>query len=166
MSEMCRRRPAEIVAAELAVIQKFADALASGDIRSAGALLERSGHFMVSGKRGEDRPVSKRAFVIWLTRQWNTYAQQPGVELPIRWTFDRCFDCVIGRPVLLLDDGRFPVKNRHPWQTVRTGLALEVENGHIVSSLLCSHFMLHENPFIKPDPIDPEALLEEPGIQN
>jgi hypothetical protein len=49
---------------------------------------------------------------------------------------------------------------------MKTGLAFEIVDGQIVSSLLCSHFMLHENPFIKPDPLDPEAMLEEPGALN
>lgn len=162
---MCRRRPPEQVAEEMAVVTGFAKALAAGDLRRAGQFLADDGEFMVNSKRGEDRPVGKRAYLIWLSRQYSRFRKDnPAGELT--WAADRCFDCLIGKPVILFSDGTFPVKNRLSWETRKTGLAMEVENGKITVCLLCSSFMLADNPYIRPDPIDPHAFLEEPGVSN
>ncbi len=54
---------------------------------------------------------------------------------------------MIGNPVIIFDDGKFPVKTKEPWQREKAGLMLEFEGNKISDISICGIFLHTDNPY-------------------
>ena len=65
----------------------------------------------------------------------------------LKYDIDKCSYCRIGNPVLIFENGRFPIISRNPWESEKCGLMLEFD-GNLVSDIsFCYIFLTTENPF-------------------
>jgi hypothetical protein len=109
--------------------RKLADSISNGDIYHVQELLYDGGEFTIPDSDLELIITDKYGFLNWI----KPFLMERNLssENKIDYTIDRCLFCKIGNPVILFEDGKFPIKTEEPWQRERLGFMLEFEGDKI-----------------------------------
>jgi hypothetical protein len=66
----------------------------------------------------------------------------------LNFIIDKCLHCRIGNPVIIFENGRFPVFTRNPWQREKCGLMLEFDDNLVSGITFCFVFLNSDNPYL------------------
>ena len=66
----------------------------------------------------------------------------------MNYIIDQCLHCRIGDPIIIYENGRFPVFTREQWQREKCGLMLEFDETLVSGISFCYLFLNSENPFL------------------
>jgi hypothetical protein len=124
--------------------RRLADSISNGDINQVHKLLDDEGEFTICDPNYELMTTDKYGFLNWIKpflmeRNLNS-------ENKMDYTIDRCLFCKIGNPVILFEDGKFPIKTKEPWQREKLGFMLEFEGEKISRISICGVFLYADNP--------------------
>jgi hypothetical protein len=66
----------------------------------------------------------------------------------LNYIIDRCLYCWIGNPVIIFENGRYPVFTRNSWEREKCGLMLEFKDNLVSDISLFFMFVDTDNPYL------------------
>jgi hypothetical protein len=120
------------------VIVNFIQAIIDKDSAKLKSCLHKDGAYEVVEKTGRYRTRKVRGFMNW----FEPIMFRETIQLV---EFDQCTACKIGCPVLLFNQGVFPIITTDGAAKSKKGLAIEVKNGVIFEIKICVNFKFQEN---------------------
>jgi len=127
---------------------ELANAIASFDITKVGDLLKEDGEYSIQDEKDEIVPTNKANFIKWLSDCIDEFLFVNEDRTKLNYIIDQCLHCRIGNPVIIFENGRFPVFTRDPWQREKCGLMLEFDHNLVSDISLCFLFLKTDNPFL------------------
>jgi hypothetical protein len=124
--------------------RKLADSISTGNINHVHDLLDDEGEFTISDSTLEFAITDKYGFLNWL-KPFLMERNLSSVN-KIDYTIDQCLFCKIGNPVIIFEDGKFPINTKEPWQREKLGFMLEFEGEKISAISICGVFLHADNP--------------------
>jgi hypothetical protein len=118
----------------------LAEAIVSFDIIKVADLLKDDGEFCVQDEKNEIVPTNKVNFLNCLERCFDAYLSVNEETTRLNYSIDRCLYCKIGNPVLIFENGRFPVFTRELWEKEKCGLMLEFRDNLFSDISFCFMF--------------------------
>lgn len=119
--------------------KEFANATLFKDMEKLKNLLANDGIFEVPDKYGEAIEVKKDTFLMWYHAKL--------LLIPItNISYDQCIFCNIGNPVVLFNQGTFPLETMRLIERSKAGLSLEIKEDKIIKIIFCKGFLKTENP--------------------
>lgn len=127
---------------------ELAKAIAAFNIAKVAELLSENGEYCIQDEKEEIVISNKAKFINWLTNCFDEFLYVKEDSNELDYTVDQCLHCKIGNPVIIFENGRFPVFTRKPWQREKCGLMLEFD-GNLVSGItFCFVFLKTDNPYL------------------
>lgn len=129
---------------EVDIAVRFADAVKNMDMQMLDELLEEPGDYQITDETTTANTevnrldADKAGFLQWLLQKRLATAVYD-------ISFDQCLHCAIGNPVVLFNNGQFPVNTRDMSETSKTGLMLDITENKIKGIQLCFTFIGEEN---------------------
>lgn len=134
------------------IIKEFAEQTISGDMEKLRDLFHEDAIIEIDIDDNEAPKANKYQFLTWYRRKLIEEGEISMVE------FDQCIHCNFGCPVILFNDGLFPIKPRSH-NRKRSGILLEVKEGKITELRYCTVFLKTENEYY----YDPSLFESDPG---
>jgi len=117
----------------------FAEAIVTGDRVTLEDLLVDGDEYNIENDLQETVDTDKPGFINWIM---NKRIAQENVE----YYFDACINCLFGAPVVIFNNGFFPISaSKKASRKERGGLMLDIENGNITAIRFCFTFLKTEN---------------------
>lgn len=133
---------------EETITLEMANAIAAFNIAKVAELLSENGEYCIQDEKEEIVISNKAKFINWLTNCFDEFLYVKEDSNELDYTVDQCLHCKIGNPVIIFENGRFPVFTRKPWQREKCGLMLEFD-GNLVSGItFCFVFLKTDNPYL------------------
>lgn len=126
---------------------ELAEALSEFNIDVVGNLLLDNGEFQILDDKDETIISDKAGFILWLMKCFDEYISVNEDCKRLDYIIDQCLHCKVGNPVIIIDNGRFPVFTRNSWDREKIGLMLEFKNKMISDITFCGFFLKTDNPF-------------------
>jgi hypothetical protein len=126
---------------------ELAEALSELNDAVVEKLLLDNGEFEILDDKNETKTENKVEFINWLKACFEKYAVINEDFKKLEYTIDQCLHCKIGNPVILLNNGRFPVFTKDAWEREKIGLMLEFKDEMISGITFCGVFLETDNPF-------------------
>lgn len=139
------------------LVNEFAKATESKDLKALADLLDDEGVFEIHNPQNETEETDKTMFLLWYMSKLNTMEITETKK-------DQCLDCHLGKPVLLFNKGRFPIKLNRYWSRVRTGVMLGIENEKINLIRFCYVFLRTENNYFEKYASENTSCLTAQGM--
>lgn len=130
-----------------AILIELADAIASFNIDKVAELLSENGEYNILNDKDEIVYSNKADFITWLGNCFDEYVFVNDGKTKLNYKLDQCCYCRIGNPVIILENGKFPVFLRKPWEKEKCGLMLEFDDNLISGITFCFIFVHTDNPF-------------------
>lgn len=127
---------------------ELANAIASFDIAKVADLLEENGEYSIQDEKDEIVPSNKTNFLIWLGGCFDEFLFVNEDRASLNYIIDKCLYCRIGNPVIIFENGRFPVFSRDLWEKEKCGLMLEFKDNLISDISFCFMFVKSDNPYL------------------
>lgn len=129
------------------ITTELANAIASFNIAKIADLLSENAEYCIQNEKEETVLANKTTFLAWLSNCFDEYlsANEDGTRLS--YVFDRCSYCKIGNPVIIFEDGKFPVFTKNSWEKEKCGLMLEFDGNMISGISFCYLFLTSDNQF-------------------
>ena len=144
MTTTCQKEPK---VSQKDLVEKFAKALANYRVADIEPLLAE-GEYNFFDIHGEEVEQGSRADYIEYLKRVCEPLLFAAVE-PATIEYDQCSFCMIGNPVVLLNDGRFPYHPERILERQKYGLMLETDEDRITGVTFCATFVKTENPWCK-----------------
>ena len=130
------------------IATELANAIASFDISKVADLLKEDGEYSIQDEKEEIIFANKANFLKWLSCRFDEFLFLNEDRSQLNYDIDKCSYCRIGNPVLIFENGRFPVFSRKPWEREKCGLMLEFRNNLVSDISFCWLFLTTENPYL------------------
>lgn len=127
---------------------ELANAIASFNIAKVAELLSEEGEYCIQDEKDEIVITSKVNFLNWLNDCIDEFLFVNEERNQLNFIIDHCVHCRIGNPVIIFENGRFPVFTRDPWQREKCGLMLEFDDNLVSGITFCFLFLETDNPFL------------------
>ena len=122
-------------------VQQFVKALKEKDVDTIASLLDADGGFAIQDAELNTVFVSKVDFIQWFSDKLSA------TEIA-SVTTDQCVFCVVGNPVILVNDGQFPRIIKDSSERSKTGLMLGIKEGRISQIKFCYSLLKTENKYV------------------
>jgi hypothetical protein len=129
------------------IAKELAEAIASCNIDKVADLLKEDGEYSIQDEKEETVFANKAVFLKWLMNCFDECSFVNEDHSHLNYIIDKCSYCRIGNPVLIFENGRFPVMSRNPWESSKCGLMLEFRDNLVSDISFCYIFLSSENPF-------------------
>lgn len=129
------------------IAEELAEAIASFNIIKVGNLLSENGEYSTLNEKNETVYANKSIFITWLGNLYNDYKAINNISDKLEYTLDKCSYCRIGNPVIIFENGKFPINMKEPWEMEKCGLMLQFEDNLISGITFCYYFLTAENPY-------------------
>jgi len=126
---------------------ELANAIASFNIVRVIELLSETGNYCIQDENEEIVISDKASFINWLTNCFDEFLYVNEDSDELNYTIDQCLHCKIGNPVIIFENGRFPVFTREPWEREKCGLMLEFDDNLVSGITFCFVFLKTDNPY-------------------
>jgi hypothetical protein len=131
-----------------AIATELAVRIARFNISEIAEVLSEKGEFHIQNENDEIVTANKATFITWLSNCFDEFISVNEDRNQLNYIIDQCIHCKIGNPVIILENGRFPVFTRDLGQREKCGLMLEFD-GNLVSGItFCFLFLKTDNPFL------------------
>ena len=134
----------EVIKDQKELTRKLANSISTGDINQVHQLLDEEGEFTTFDSTLEFEITDKYGFLNWI-KPFLVERNLSSVN-KIAYTIDRCLFCKIGNPVIIFENGKFPIETKEPWQREKLGFMLEFEGEKISGISICGTFLHADNP--------------------
>lgn len=127
---------------------ELANAIATIDIAKINELLSDKGEYCIQDEKGEPVLTNKTNYINWLSNRFDEFLSSKDDCDRLNYIIDKCSYCRIGNPVIIFENGKFPVLTTKDWESEECGLILEFD-GNIISDIsFCFLFLTTENPYL------------------
>lgn len=126
----------------------LAEAIAQFDITKVADLLKDGGEYSIQDEKNVIVHTTKDRFLIWLERCFDEYLSVNEETTRLNYYIDQCLYCRIGNPVIIFENGRFPVFTRELWEKEKCGLMLEFRDNLVSDISFCFMFATTDNPYL------------------
>jgi hypothetical protein len=130
------------------IAAELAETIATFNIAKVVDLLSENGEYCTQDENDEIVITNKVNFLKWLSDCIDEFLFANENRTELNYIIDQCLHCRIGNPVIILENGRFPVFTRDPWQREKCGLMLEFDDNLISGITFCFLFLKTDNPFL------------------
>ena len=126
---------------------ELAEAISKFNIGNVENLLSEKGEFQILDDKDETIISNKNGFITWLNNCFVEFTSANEDQTQLDYTIDQCLHCRVGNPVIIINNGRFPVFTRNSWDREKIGLMLEFNDEMISDITFCGFFLKTDNPF-------------------
>ena len=119
----------------------FANAILQENKEALLLLLSDNGKFSVQNETFETLEVGKEKFIEWIM-------DKRGKESSLFFYFDQCVFCRIGNPVVIFNNGNFPIIPKDSSEKEKAGLMFVIEEDKITQIDFCYSFLETDNRYI------------------
>jgi hypothetical protein len=130
------------------IAAELAEAISTLSIANLVDMLAENGEYNIQDENDEIVHANKAAFLSWLAGCMDEFLLVNEDRTQLNFIIDQCIHCRIGNPVIIFENGRFPVFTRDPWQREKCGLMLEFDDNLISGITFCFVFLKTENPYL------------------
>ena len=130
------------------IVIELAEAIATFNITKVADLLIENGEYWIQDEKDEIVLSNKVNFVKWLSDCFDEFLFVNEERTRLNYIIDQCLHCRIGNPVIIFENGRFPVFTRDIAQREKCGLMLEFDDDLVSDISLCFLFLKTDNPFL------------------
>ena len=127
---------------------ELANAIASLDINKVADLLKEDGAYSIQDEKDEVVFANKSNFLKWLMEFFDEFLIVNEDRTQLNYVIDKCSYCRIGNPVLIFENGRFPIFTRKLWEREKCGLMLEFKDNLVSDISFCFLFLSTDNPYL------------------
>ena len=129
------------------ITKELANAIAAFNIDKVAELLSEKGEYCILDEKEETVHANKANFLKWLSKRFDTFLSANMGQTELTYIFDRCSYCRIGNPVIIFENGKFPVCTKKDWESEKCGLMLEFDGNMISDISFCFLFLTTENQY-------------------
>lgn len=126
---------------------ELANAIATFDIAKVAEQLSDHGEYCIQDGKEETVLANKTTFLAWLSNCFDEYLSANEDCLSLNYIVDRCSYCRIGNPVIIFENGKFPVYTTKPWHREKCGLMLEFKDNLVSDISFCYLFLTSDNQY-------------------
>ena len=127
---------------------ELANAIAAFNIAKVAELLSDHGEYHVQNEEEEIITSNKDGFIKWLSKRLDEFKTVNEDRTQLKYSIDKCSYCRIGNPVIIFENGKFPVFTTKKWEREKCGLMLEFD-GNIISDIsFCFLFLTTDNQYL------------------
>jgi hypothetical protein len=130
------------------IATELAEAIASFNITKVAGLLLEKGQYCIQDEKDDIIISNKVNFINWLSNCIDEFIFVNEERNRLNYIMDKCLHCRIGNPVIIFENGRFPVFTRDPWQREKCGLMLEFDDNLVSGITFCFVFLKTDNPYL------------------
>lgn len=130
------------------IIEELAEAISSFDISGLSFLLSDNGEFAIQNENYEVIISGKDKFLTWLKGSYERFLPLIKSRRGLSFTIVHCMHCMNGNPVILFEDGRFPVLSGSQTAEEKSGMVVKSDKRMITGIEFCFLVTKTENPFI------------------
>jgi hypothetical protein len=131
-----------------AIATDLAERIARFNITDIADLLSENGEYCIQNEDDEIVAANKATFLNWLGNCIDEFLFVNEDRNRLNYIIDQCIHCRIGNPVIILENGRFPVFTRDLAQREKCGLMLEFDGGLVSGITFCFLFLHTDNPYL------------------
>jgi hypothetical protein len=131
-----------------AIAIELAEAIASCDITKVADLLKDDGEYYIQDEKNEIVLTNKVNFLNWLENCLDEFLFVNEDRNRLNYIIDQCLYCRIGNPVIIFENGRFPVFTRELREKEKCGLMLEFRDNHVSDISFCFMFVKTDNLYL------------------
>ena len=129
------------------IVIELADAIASFNIDKVAELLSEKGEYNILNEKDEIVNSNKADFITWLGNCFDEFVFVNDCKTKLNYMLDQCCYCRIGNPVIIIENGKFPVLTKNSWEKEKCGLMLEFDGILISGISFCYLFLTTDNQF-------------------
>ena len=129
------------------IATELAEAIATLSIFKVADLLADNGEYNIQNENDDIVHTNKTEFLNWLGGCMDEFLFVNEDRTQLSYIIDQCIHCRIGNPVIIFENGRFPVFTGKPWQKEKCGLMLEFDGNLISGITFCFVFLKTDNPY-------------------
>jgi hypothetical protein len=130
------------------IVIELANAIASFNIEKVAELLSEKGEYCIQDEKNEISISNKSSFINWLSKCFDEYQSTNNCQPKLNYILDQCLHCRIGNPVIILENGKFPVFTRDLAEREKCGLMLEFDDNLVSGITFCFVFLKTDNPYL------------------
>ena len=130
------------------ITTELAEAIATFNITKVADLLSENSEYWIQDYKDEIVLTNKVNFLTWLRDCFDEFLFVNEERTRLNYIIDQCLHCRIGNPVIIFENGRFPVFTRDLAQREKCGLMLEFNDNLVSDISLCFFFVKTDNPYL------------------
>jgi hypothetical protein len=130
------------------IVNALAEAIATFNITKVADLLSENGDYQIQDDKEERIGANKSDFLKWLSDCIDEFLFVNEDRTKLEYTIDQCLYCRIGNPVIIFENGRFPVFSRDLGDREKCGLMLEFKDNLVSDISFCFMFVKTDNPYL------------------
>lgn len=130
------------------VISELAEAISSVDISKIEDLLSDNGNFVVQDENYKVYWSDKAKFLGWLNSCYSRFLSSGRTISKLSFTIVQSMHSPAGNPIILFEDGKFPVLSMNQLREEKSGLLIKCEDNKITGIEFCFLVTKTESPFI------------------
>jgi hypothetical protein len=130
------------------VITDLAEAISSLDISEIANLLSDDGNYVVQDENYQVFRSDKVKFIDWLNGCYRRFLSADKASRRLRFTIVQNMHNPTVNPIILFEDGKFPVLSVNQLREEKSGLLIKCEDNKITGIDFCFLVMKTESPFI------------------
>jgi hypothetical protein len=92
--------------------------------------------------------LGKEEFIRWLGGCYSKFLFRGRLKRSLNFTIVQCMHCVNGNPIIVIDEGRFPVFSGNQTKYEQSGLVIKSNDHKVTGIEFCFLVMKTEHPFI------------------
>ena len=127
---------------------ELANAIAAFNIAKVAELLSEKGEYAILNNEEEITTSNKDGFIKWLSKRLDEFKTVNEDRTQLNYFIDKCSYCRIGNPVIIFENGKFPVSTTKNWEREKCGLMLEFDVNIISDISFCFLFLTTDNLFL------------------
>jgi hypothetical protein len=130
------------------ITTELAEAISSLNIARVASLLSDEGKFAVQNENYEIVVSDKAEFLHWMNGCYRKFSFSGKFRKRLNFTIVQCLHCVTGNPIIVFEEGKFPLFSGSQTKNEQSGLVIKSEEDKITRIELCFLVMKTEHPFI------------------
>jgi hypothetical protein len=130
------------------VVSDLAEAISSLDISKVAGLLSDDGNYSVQDESYKISRSDTRKFLDWLHASYSRFIASERRHRKLRYVIVKSMHNPAAHPIILFEDGRFPVLSVNQLKEEKSGLLIKWEDHKITGIDFCFLVMKTESPFI------------------
>lgn len=135
---MCKNK-SKMNLSQSKILEQFKDAILIKDINKLGDLLSDTGLYEMQNIAQKEYKARKKKYLEWIQKRFDN------TEI-VDVYFDKCTSCEKGKPVAIINDGKFPrINSNNGGEYSKFGMVLIIENNKIERIQFCTMFAKTKN---------------------
>jgi len=134
---------------QINITAELIEAIASMDITKVACLLAENGEYWIQNENNDIVLASKVNYLKWMGDCFNKFlSANRGGRTRLDYIILKCLHCRTRDPVIIFENGKFPVSFKNSGQKKECGLIVESADNKIIRIAMCFLILKSEDPYI------------------